>query len=305
MAREKIVGVYAILNLNNGKVYIGSSVDVFKRWGDHRRELERGVHHSPRLQNSWNKHSEESFSFEIIEDVGDKDRLIKQEQYWIDIFKSYDDSNGYNISHAAKSCLGIERSEEFKEGCRWRNLGKKQSEETKQKRSESLKEFYKHNKRNVSFKTRMLMSFRMRGNNPSEETRRKLSEAGKGRIGSFAGKHLSEEHKRKISESLSGEKHFNFGKKYSDELRKKLSEAHKGMRLPEESIQKLKRTMAEKEVNKGSKNGRAKLNEEEVKQIKKLLKEGEKIMEIAKQYNISRQLVSNIKHEKRWAHVKL
>ncbi|MGM1447547.1 NUMOD3 domain-containing DNA-binding protein [Bacillus cereus group sp. BceL305] len=305
MGREKIIGVYAILNLNNGKVYIGSSVDVFKRWGDHTRELERGNHHSPRLQNSWDKHGEDAFSFEIIDDVGDKDRLIKQEQYWIDIFKSYDDSNGYNISHAAKSCLGIERSEEFKEGCRWRNLGKKQSEETRQKRSESLKEFYKHNKRKVSFKTRMLMSIRMRGNIPSEETRRKLSEAGKGRVGSFAGKKLSEEHRRKLSESRRGEKHFNFGKEFSDELRKKLSDAHKGIKLSEESIKKLKVTMAEREVNKGSKNGMAKLDEDKVREIKRLLKEGVGIMDIAEKFNVSRQTISGIKNGRRWAHIKL
>lgn len=50
--------------------------------------------------------------------------------------------------------------------------------------------------------------------NKSEETRRKISEAEKGR-------HLSEEWKRKISEA-------NRGKKRSEELKKRWSEAHKG-----------------------------------------------------------------------------
>ena len=38
MAREKICGIYKIENLVNGKVYIGQSVDIYKRWIEHKRE---------------------------------------------------------------------------------------------------------------------------------------------------------------------------------------------------------------------------------------------------------------------------
>lgn len=54
----------------------------------------------------------------------------------------------------------------------------------------------------------------------SEETRRKMSEAKKG-------KSLSEETKRKMSQVRKGEKNPNFGKHHSEEARRKMSEARK------------------------------------------------------------------------------
>ena len=59
------------------------------------------------------------------------------------------------------------------------------------------------------------------GGSYCEETRRKISEAHKG-------KKLSEEHRRKISEAHTGEKHHFFGKSHLEESKQKMSEAHKG-----------------------------------------------------------------------------
>ena len=36
MAREKICGIYKITNLINGKVYIGQSTNIERRWKDHK-----------------------------------------------------------------------------------------------------------------------------------------------------------------------------------------------------------------------------------------------------------------------------
>lgn len=55
----------------------------------------------------------------------------------------------------------------------------------------------------------------------SDETRKKMSDAKKGKNNPHYGKHLSEEHKKKIGEG-------NKGKKLSEEHKKKLSEASKG-----------------------------------------------------------------------------
>lgn len=70
------------------------------------------------------------------------------------------------------------------------------------------------------------------GKHRSEETRRKLSEAKKG-------KSLSEEHRRKISESMKGENNHFYGKTHSEESRRKMSEALKGKHLSEEHRKKL------------------------------------------------------------------
>jgi group I intron endonuclease len=55
----------------------------------------------------------------------------------------------------------------------------------------------------------------------SEETKRKLSKAHKG-------KKLSEEHKKKIGDSVSGEKNGFYGKHHTEETRKKIVEVNKG-----------------------------------------------------------------------------
>ena len=79
----------------------------------------------------------------------------------------------------------------------------------------------------------------------SEETKRKMSEAKKG------SKHTAEA-RRKMSEALKGRKHSeetrrkigegNKGKKHSEEHRRKMSEAHKGKVLSEETKRKMSET---------------------------------------------------------------
>ena len=77
---------------------------------------------------------------------------------------------------------------------------------------------------------------------PSGETRRKISEALKGKrfsaehrrklSESCRGKKLSAEHRRKLCEARKGKKP-NLGKRFSAEHRRKMSESHRGKRRPE------------------------------------------------------------------------
>jgi group I intron endonuclease len=62
----------------------------------------------------------------------------------------------------------------------------------------------------------------------TEETKKKMSEANKGKEPWCKGKHHSEETRIKLSESKKGEKNHFYGKHLSEEHRKKLSEALKG-----------------------------------------------------------------------------
>lgn len=55
---------------------------------------------------------------------------------------------------------------------------------------------------------------------------------------------------------------------------------------------------------KGSKNGNSKLIEEQVIEIKRLLKENISMTKISKQFNISFGSVANIKIKKTWKHIK-
>ena len=72
----------------------------------------------------------------------------------------------------------------------------------------------------------------------SEKTRRKMSEANKGKNNPNYGKSLSEETRRKMSEARKGENHPNYGKSLSEETRRKMSEAQKGKIRSEEHKRK-------------------------------------------------------------------
>lgn len=61
MADPTDSGIYAIVNLANGKRYIGSAKSFARRWYMHRRELGLGKHHSRHLQRSWTRHGAEGF----------------------------------------------------------------------------------------------------------------------------------------------------------------------------------------------------------------------------------------------------
>ena len=99
-----------------------------------------------------------------------------------------------------------------------------------------------------------------KGKPPSAETRRKMSKAHKVRM-SFEenrrkvsefhkGKKLSEEHRRKIGEANKGNRNF-LGKKHSAETRHKMSKAHKGKKQKPPSAE-TRRKMSE--AHKGEKN---------------------------------------------------
>jgi group I intron endonuclease len=64
-----ISGIYCIINDVNDKIYIGSSVHVYVRLGQHKRDLKLGQHHSPILQAAWNKYGENAFVMELVEEV--------------------------------------------------------------------------------------------------------------------------------------------------------------------------------------------------------------------------------------------
>src|SRR4051794_16550207 len=76
-------GIYQILCRPTGKVYIGSSVRIYQRWYEHRRQLRSGKHHSPHLQFAWNKYGEEAFRFSVLEECGAED-VLEREQFYLD-----------------------------------------------------------------------------------------------------------------------------------------------------------------------------------------------------------------------------
>ena len=104
-------GVYAIENTINNKVYIGSSVNITQRFNIHINQLDQNKHDNCHLQSAWNKYGEKNFTFTPLE-YCEKGQLLEREQKAMDIFKVVD--TGYNIRAKAENNLGVKYSEETK-----------------------------------------------------------------------------------------------------------------------------------------------------------------------------------------------
>jgi group I intron endonuclease len=135
-----MTAIYKIENKINNKIYIGSAIYFPRRIKEHIGLLKKNKHHSTYLQNSWNKHGENNFIFEVIEKISTPEQLIPREQYWIDTLKPE-----YNICPTAGSKFGLKSSQETKDKISKNNakywLGKNISESTKEKMRESSKNY--------------------------------------------------------------------------------------------------------------------------------------------------------------------
>ena len=79
-------GIYSITNLKTGRVYIGQTKDLYKRWISHKHLLLKNKHVNTYLQRSFNKHGVDNFDFVLIE-ICDQSIITEREQYYIDNVK--------------------------------------------------------------------------------------------------------------------------------------------------------------------------------------------------------------------------
>jgi group I intron endonuclease len=159
--------IYQILNIINGKFYIGHSQNYDIRWWEHERRLRKNRHENSHLQAAWNKYGSSNFEFILIELV-EFEFLLAREQFWIDLLGACDNELGYNINPDAlrppspigrkhspetrlkisKATTGVPKSsylrqpftEEHKENIRQGSIGKVLSEEHKRKIREAGRE---------------------------------------------------------------------------------------------------------------------------------------------------------------------
>lgn len=87
--------IYKISNNIDDRVYIGSTINLNKRWNEHRKDLSNNRHQNIHLQRFANKYGLDSLKFDILELVDDNIILVR-EQYHIDNTKHL-----FNISTCA------------------------------------------------------------------------------------------------------------------------------------------------------------------------------------------------------------
>jgi len=180
-------GIYQIINLQNGKFYIGSTRKLRTRLREHFSDLRTGRHHSAPLQRAWNKYGEAAFSVKVLEHVEDLSQLIVREQAAFDSL-----SPEYNACKTAGSSLGRPCPDSVKSTLSRLLKGRVFSEETRRRISEGVRAHLAPSEK------RQAISQRQTGRRMSEETRQKMSEAAQGRSGAK----WTEERREKTSASL-------------------------------------------------------------------------------------------------------
>lgn len=114
----KIRGIYKLTNTINGKMYVGSSNDILKRFRDHKRDLKSNTHHSEHLQRAVNKYGIGKFKAEIIRIVAKEENIFLIEKEIIESYNSISREFGYNMS-LPNELGGVEHnSEDSKEKMR-------------------------------------------------------------------------------------------------------------------------------------------------------------------------------------------
>ncbi len=96
----KISGVYKITNTITNECYIGSSIDIKKRWMEHQHLSTWKKQPNKKLYIDFQKYGLDKFKFEILEEMEETTNLKEKEQYYIDLLKpSYNDrkANGFDF----------------------------------------------------------------------------------------------------------------------------------------------------------------------------------------------------------------
>ena len=100
-----MIGIYKIENLNNGKIYIGQSNNIQRRFKEHQT---KGAISKIPVDTAIQKYGSGNFSFEILEECS-LEELNTKESYWINIYEA--DISGYNCNKGGdQASIGSQNS---------------------------------------------------------------------------------------------------------------------------------------------------------------------------------------------------
>lgn len=227
-----LYGIYGIYCKSTDKYYIGQTraKGGFKtRWNTHVRELNKGKHHSAKLQFAWNKYGSAAFKLLILFET--KDKTISNnylDPLEVEFIAKYDSFNsGYNLTSGGTG--GRVCSKETKILISNYNKGKTISEEQRK----AISRANKGKKLSDEIKQKMSISAKGKPHGPqSEEAKIKIAISNKTRSCRFA----TQEHKDKISKALTGRP----GRPWSESQRLAFIIANTGKSRSEETKEKMR-----------------------------------------------------------------
>lgn len=196
-------GIYKITCLKNNKIYIGSAVNLEKRWKRHLGELRSGKHHNIILLNAFKRYGEANFVFEIIESVDRDELVLKENEYLLRLspfgkngFNISKESRGANYEHNPNKDLISKKISKSKTGKNLSSIHKEQI-------SKTLKKYYFEN----SHKNKGKNFNEIYGKEKANKIKEKISKNNKtkgGKLNPFFGKTHTKEVRKKIKEAKIG-----------------------------------------------------------------------------------------------------
>jgi group I intron endonuclease len=190
-----ISGIYGLQNKQcPEKWYIGQSIDIYTRWERDYKRMKCTA--QPKLYNALKKYGYDGFNKVLLEQCpSEKKVLDDRELYWMNYYNST--KNGYNLRGGGKGhgWHSDETKQKIKFARAKQKIGKGHvSEEAKKKMSEE------RTGKKLSNEHRIKLSISHMRNKQTEESKKKISDTMKGRIG----RKWTDEQKLKKSLSMIG-----------------------------------------------------------------------------------------------------
>lgn len=134
---NKICCIYILINKLNGKIYIGQTVDYYRRMNEYKtRKSSKSKSSKYGIMQEIEKIGFENFESGILR-ICKRDELDYYEMYYIEKYRSYVKANGYNSFHLSKKnkqALSINTKKKMSNS----HTGLKEEPETKRKKSNKV-----------------------------------------------------------------------------------------------------------------------------------------------------------------------
>lgn len=129
---KKITCIYKITNLNDGKIYIGQTLDFRKRVSAYH-HINPKIHPNRSIVKAINAEGSDNFSIEIIQRC-EPEQLNALEKKYIEFYKASNHKYGYNDNNGLKKSYNLNASKNKSIS----HTGIKESEDTKRKKSNTI-----------------------------------------------------------------------------------------------------------------------------------------------------------------------